>query len=121
MKLRSFGLCTWQIVSLAAVWQVPDGQPRARPGAAITKPQNGELGTWALRQVLFLRVVFGRHLCRLPRDYLPFAIALNERAGVQIMSDLGFALFGGGADQPEGNDGGGSVLLDSDIFSAVIR
>src|SRR6266850_1773086 len=62
-----------------------------------------------------------RHLGRLPTNGLPFAVALEERAGVEVVCDLRLLSFAGGSDQTKSDDGRGAVLLNANVFRAVDR
>src|SRR5205807_8756508 len=67
------------------------------------------------------------HLRRLPAYDLPLALALQERAGVQIVCDFSCgrlravsrAWFDSGRDQAKRDDRRVSVLLDANIFGGI--
>src|SRR5205085_4115884 len=68
---------------------------------------------------LLLRLGFGWHLGGLPAGRLPFAVAFEKSAGVQIIRDFCLVGLFRRGDETKGDDGGGAVLLDADVFGGV--
>ncbi len=53
---------------------------------------------------------------RLPGHHLPFAFALEQRAGVEEIGNFGLTVLRGGANQTKRDDGGVAILLNLDVF-----
>src|SRR5438477_1847804 len=70
------------------------------------------------RSVLSVRVW---QRCCLPAHSLPFAVALQERAGVEVILDLFFSVFVGRPNKAESNNRSRTVLLNANVFRAVGR